>query len=227
MYRRRYPQTPANRFALLENGFDESSFAALPDFVPAARNGPPVLLHSGIVYPSERDPGALFEALGRLAARERIRAGDFVIRFRASVHESLLRELAKTHRVETFVEIQPPIPYRDALSEMLVADALLVMQGANCNEQTPAKVYEYLRAGRPIFGLADPRGDTGRMLADLGYPLVTPLESADAIEAALPAFLEALRAGTLPVAPRTVVDRYSRRALTARFAALLDDVVEG
>jgi glycosyltransferase involved in cell wall biosynthesis len=224
LYRDRYPGTPPERFVLIENGYDESSFDGLPAVAGREQGAPPVLLHSGIVYPSERDPGALFEALGRLARGHRIAPGDFVIRFRASVHEGLLRTLAERHGVSAFIDIKPAIAYRDALSEMLGADALLVMQGANCNEQIPAKLYEYLRAGRPIFGLADPAGDTGRTLAGLGYPLVTPLESAEAIERALPAFLQALRAGTLPIAQRAVVDRYSRRTLTGRFAALLDQV---
>lgn len=227
MYRQRYPGTPAGHFELIENGFDESSFDGLPTSASATRSGPAVLLHSGIVYPFERNPAALFEALGRLSLAGRIAQGDFIIRFRASVHDDLLRELARSHRVEAFVDLEPAIGYREALSEMIDADALVVMQGASCNEQIPAKLYEYLRAGRPILGLADPRGDTGRTLSALGYPFVTPLESADAIERALPAFLEALRAGTLPVARPAVVDRYSRRALTGRFAALLDEVAPG
>ena len=160
-----------------------------------------------------------------MSAADTIRPGDFVLRFRAAVHEQLLRQLATAHRVEAFVDIQPAVPYRDALQEMLDADALVIMQGANCNEQIPAKLYEYLRAGRPILGLADPAGDTGRTLTTLGNPHVTQLESAEAIERDLPGFLSRLRAGALPVAPRSVIDRYSRRALTGRFAALLDSVV--
>lgn len=227
MYRARYPDTPAERFVLLENGFDEASFEGLANR-PLGRGGrPSMLLHSGIVYPSERDPAALFDALGRLARGRRIAAGQFVVRFRAAVHEDLLRDLARRHGVEAFVDIQPAIGYRDALREMMEADALLVMQGANCNEQIPAKVYEYLRAGRPILALADPAGDTGRTLAGLGYPFVTPLESAEAIERALPGFLAGLEAGTLPIAPRTAVERYSRRTLSGRFAALLDEVAPG
>ena len=209
---------------LIENGYDESSFDGLPAVTATAQGGPPVLLHSGIVYPSERDPGALFEALARLARDHRIEPGDFVIRFRASVHEDLLRTLADRCGVSAFMDIEPAIAYREALSEMLGADALLVMQGANCNEQILAKLYEYLRAGRPILGLADPRGDTGRTLAALGYPFVTALESADAIETALPAFVRALSAGTLPAVSRDVASRFSRRILTSRFAGLLDEV---
>lgn len=223
-YRQRYRKTAPERFVLIENGFDDSAFNGLEDRATKRREGPPILLHSGIVYPSERDPGALFEAVGKLCADGKIRRGDFVFRFRAPVHEQLLRDLAKAHRVEDFVDIQPPVPYRDALCEMLDADALVVMQGANCNEQIPAKLYEYLRAGRPILGLADPHGDTGRALISLGYPFVTKLEAAGAIEVMLPAFVSALGAGSLPAVGRDVANRYSRRRLTGVLAGLLDEV---
>ena len=35
-------------------------------------------------------------------------------------------------------------------------------------EQVPAKLYEYFRARRPILGLADPSGDTGRVMRESG-----------------------------------------------------------
>lgn len=225
LYRRRYAQTPGDRFVLIENGYDESSFEGIAEAAPRRKSRTPVLLHSGIVYPKERDPTALFVALGRLAASEAIRPGDFVLRFRAAVHESLLRNLARKHGVEEYVDLQPPIPYLDALREMLDADALLLMQGANCNEQIPAKLYEYLRAARPVFGLADPNGDTGRKLSELGYSHVIALESAEEIESALPDFLARLHAETLPTAGSAAASLYSRRTLTRRLAALLDSVV--
>lgn len=225
MYRQRYPAAPSDRFVLIGNGFDEDSFTGL---VARERSvhGPPVLLHSGIVYPSERNPTALFEALGVMSKAGRIEPGDFIIRFRAAVHETMLHDLSVRHGIQPFIDIQPAIPYRDALREMLEADALIVMQGSTCNEQIPAKLYEYLRAGRPILGLTDPIGDTALMLRELGYVHLAPLESAQAIERLIPEFLDMLNAGTLPVLPPSQIDRHSRRALTGRLAALLDTVVD-
>lgn len=228
MYAERYRETPDEHFRLIENGFDEPSFDNLRPREPAdgrlAR--PLVLLHSGIVYPSERNPRALFAALGNLASDGRISAGEFILRFRAPVHDALLEELASKHRVERFVEILPPISYREALQEMLDADALVAMQGSNCNQQIPAKVYEYLRAQRPVLGLADPVGDTGRLLASVGSEFVLKLESVDAIERELPRFVQRMVDGTLSQPTRQAIDRYSRRALTGRFAALFDEVLD-
>lgn len=223
LYLERYPGTPSDRFVLLENGYDESTFEGIEE-VDRRAAPVPVLLHSGIVYPEERDPSALFEALGRLQRSGAIGPGDFLLRFRAPVHGDLLRALAQKHQVGHFIEIAPRIPYGEALREMLEADALLVMQGSNCNEQIPAKLYEYLRARRPILPLADPDGDTGRTISSLGYPFVTKLESADGIVRNLPRFVAALKDGALPVASGEMVSRYSRRTLTGRLAEILDSV---
>ncbi|NLD56223.1 MAG: glycosyltransferase family 4 protein, partial [Burkholderiaceae bacterium] len=154
-YRRRFADLPAERFHLLENGFDESTFAGAKSLPENGSDGtaesrPLVILHSGIVYPYERDPAQLFKALGELKRDGRVRPGDVLFRFRAAAHEGLLRSLAADEDVEDLVEIAPSIPYPEAIAEMLSADGLLVLQANNCNEQIPAKLYEYLRAGKPI-----------------------------------------------------------------------------
>src|SRR5690606_219295 len=189
-----------------------------------AESRPPAILHSGIVHPYERDPAQLFKALGELKRDGRVRQGDVLFRFRAAAHEGLLRSLAAEEDVEDMVEIAPSIPYPEAIAEMLIADGLLVLQADNCNEQIPAKLYEYLRAGRPILGLATPEGDTGRKLRELGYPDVVPLESLELIREAIPPFLVSLRDGTVFRPAVTMVQQYSRRSLAGRLAALFNEI---
>jgi glycosyltransferase involved in cell wall biosynthesis len=225
-YRQRYPQV-ADRIGVFENGYDEESFARAEERLAASGVvGPldprgPTLLHSGIVYPDERDPRALFEAFGRLVAAQAL-ASPLRLRFRAAVHEGLLHDLAARHGVADRVDILPPVGYEDALQEMLRADGLLVMQAANCNQQIPAKIYEYLRAGRPIVTLADRAGDTARVLAAAGLRSISPLDQADAIERRLAEFASAPGEGTL--ARQDAVAGCDRRARTRQLAALLDRI---
>ena len=227
-YRELFPDTPAERFVLLENGYDESVFESSAAPAPAPPEGRPlVLLHSGVIYPSERDPRGLLDALAALKAAGRIREGEFLIRFRAAAHDELLSGLAAERGVSGFIELAPPVPYREAIAEMMSVDGLLVMQGRNCNAQIPAKLYEYLRAGRPVLGLADPEGDTGRTMRENGVRHVALMEDAEAVARVLPDYLDALRAGNAPVVPRAQVERFSRRGLTRRLAALLDELVPG
>jgi glycosyltransferase involved in cell wall biosynthesis len=228
-YRLRYPDVPPQRFCLIENGYDEQEFvAAIPPggTPPRAPAAPFVLLHSGIVYPSERDPGPLFAALGRLQRAGALDAATFRLRLRASVHEDLLARLAREHGIENLVEIAPPLPYRAALAEMREADGLLVLQAANCNDQVPAKLYEYLRVGRPILALADAQGDTAALMCAAGIDTVAALDDTAAIETALPRFLALARAGGAPLAPPDFVAAQTRRARTLQLAELLDEVVD-
>lgn len=221
LYRQRYPNS-TTRIEILENGYDEPAFATAaanaPDIGQPLNPGHLTLLHSGIVYPDERDPNALFAALARLPDRKRLK-----IRFRAPVHEDLLRRLAAARKLEDSVEILPAIPYREALAEMLRADGLLILQAGNCNEQIPAKLYEYLRAGRPILACAEPQGDTARLLVDAGITAIAPLNDPDRILTLLQNFVTAPTQGTL-AKPAAIADA-SRHARTRQLATLLDGIL--
>ncbi len=227
MYRQRYPEAAA-RIVVLENGYDEDSFAGVTEAPPRSADQvsgvarPLVLLHSGIVYPSERDPAQLFEALGRLARSAALTPADLRLRFRASVHDDLLRALAQAHGATEFLEICPAIGYRDALAEMLSVDALLVLQAANCNEQIPAKIYEYLRAARPILALTDPAGDTAGVLREAGLDAIARLDSVDEIAEALPRFVKAVKTGRAALPQAEATRRASRKARSEAFVELLD-----
>jgi hypothetical protein len=229
MYAERYPELPAARWAVIPNGYDEGPFhdvesAGIPE---RAAGAPLVLVHSGLLYPSERDPRPFFDALGALRRRGTVTPATLRVVLRASGFDDAYRPMLKDRGIEEIVRLEPPLGYRAALAELLAADGLLLFQAANCNHQIPAKLYEYLRAKRPIFAMTDAQGDTARVLFDAGVANVVPLDSEPAIVEALPRFLEAARRGTAPVPGSEVVDRYSRRARARELAALLESVAGG
>lgn len=226
VYRTRYAGPADDRFVMIENGFDEESFVAAEQGLDAAPLNPGcfTLLHSGVVYPSERDPTALFAALGRMRRDGRIDARRVRLRFRAPVHADLLRRLAIQTETSDLIEILPSMPYAQALAEMLRADGLMVMQGANCNEQIPAKLYEYLRARRPILGLADPVGDTASTLRRSGVTHIARLEDSEQVEAVITQFLAQAPSGASPAPLRAELAAMSRRARTRELAALFESV---
>ena len=224
MYRDRYPAV-TDRITVIENGFDEESFAGLFEAGTAKEPlnpGAVTLLHSGVVYPWERDPTQLFDAMRQLVQRGKLRRGEFRMRFRAAGHDDLLRALTQKRGLEDFVELLPPIAYRKALEEMVRADGLLVLQAASCNEQIPAKLYEYLRAGRPIIALTDRRGDTAALLREAGIDTIAALDSVDEIAALLDRFVAALRTNRAPLPNPEYVAHASRHERTASLALLLE-----
>lgn len=223
MFRARFPEVPAERFAMIENGYDEENFRAAQRSTPAERrNGPLRLVHSGTLYPSERDPRPFFGALADLSKAGTLSPSDLRIVLRATGHDDYLRTLVDEFGIGALVELAPPISYGAALAEMLDADGLLVLQAANCNQQIPAKLYEYLRARRPILALTDPAGDTAAALRNAGIDTIARLDDSADIARALPVFVERLRAGTAPVAADDRIVACSRRSRSRELATLFD-----
>jgi dTDP-4-amino-4,6-dideoxygalactose transaminase/glycosyltransferase involved in cell wall biosynthesis len=225
LYRSRYPDVPDERIAVIENGYDEESFHLLDGSIEAAGPlipGPLTLVHSGVVYPSERDPTHFFHALRRMLDEGALHPGELRVRLRASAHEGLLAQLIDRYAVADVVELAPPITYKEALKEMMRADGLLVLQASNCNEQIPAKAYEYLRCGRPIIGLTDPAGDTANMLRQAGVRNIAPLDSAEEIAREMRRFLGELQRGEPALPTAAYVTGSSRLQRTRELADLLD-----
>ena len=141
---------------------------------------------------------------------------------RACGHESYLIPLINKYGIGEIVHLKPPISYDEALVEMLEADGLLIMQSSNCNNQIPAKLYEYLRAQKPIFAMTDPNGDTAALLALAGVTSIAKLNSVDNISQELKKFLNAISNGNVSVTPMETVQYYSRESGTRKLAAMLN-----
>lgn len=230
-YRERFPELTDDRIHKLENGFDEETFSRAEQAcrpqrgrVAGGDQGPVTLLHSGVIYPRERDPLPLFRAIACLKRAGTLTAMDLKVVLRASGHEKEFGQALHELGIQDIVHLQPPVDYLAALQEMLTADALLLMQAANCNAQIPAKLYEYLRAGRPILALTDPDGDTGRTLAAAGSSAIARLDSEAEIHRLLPEFVQAVRSGSIDIPAASVVAGYSRESQTAMLAKWLDEV---
>ena len=228
MYAQRYGGEAERRISVIENGYDEQLFAGIAaeagssGTVRGDLDGTLRLVHSGVIYPAERDPAAFFTALSELRREGRVDAAKLQIVLRATGHDGYVAQLLDRAGIADMVEIAPPVPYRAALAEMLAADGLLLLQGRSCNRQIPAKLYEYLRSQRPVLGLA--AGDTAGALAAAGIGTIAPLEAKDEIKRAVVDFIGLLRAGRAPVASRSSIEQHSRRHKTQQLAELLHAV---
>jgi hypothetical protein len=223
--RARHPDVPEDRFAVIENGFDEASFAGLAPTRPFGKDMF-LLLHSGLIDAADRDPAVLLQALAKLHGDGVIGPQNFRLVFRAPGNGRWLARLAAEHSVGDLVAILPAIGYRAALAEMLGADALLVVQGASCASQVPAKVYEYARTGRPILGLTDPGSATDAALGALGVRERLGGGDAPRLAAQLRALISVRAAAPGWTADPRAVEGFSRERLTSELAHLLDRVTQ-
>lgn len=224
LYRERYPAYSPESIVVVPNGFDEEAFSSIPVVERKQGNGLR-FLHSGVLYPRQRDPTCFFEAVAELKRQGALNGGDVEFVFRGSGFESEYNERLSRLQIDDVVKLCPTVPYAEALAEMASADACMIFQASNCNQQIPAKVYEYLYCGKPILAFTDPVGDTGRLLSSLGVEFVAPLDDKQRIADTVKRFVAAMREGRVPTVARDRIAGYSRRELTGKLARLLDRVI--
>lgn len=223
----RYPHL-RDKFTVVSNGYDEDAFSRLQPQRTGIHSDTLLLLHSGVIYPQERDPSAFFAAVRALLDRGQLQRNRLCIRFRASGQEQSLTALAQAYGVADVFDAAPPLPYRDAVSEMMGADLLLLFQGRQFNAQIPAKAYEYIRCGRPVMGLVDGQGQSAAFLASFEATSMADIGTQGQIEQALLKWMNATSDSQSLQSNlhnnMINIQSYSRASQAARLASLLNEL---
>ena len=231
LLRKRYDSQPAGKIETILNGYDEADFADRP--VPAhQRSACFVLLHAGNVNADFRDPRPLLEALRKCAdagtidlARTRVRllgGGPF-----ADSRE--LRDAIDRLQLRDVVETIARVPYAQSLEQLAASDVLLLLQSSpDTVGLVPAKLYEYLRAQKPVLALV-PAGATAEVLSITGGGWAISPQNSKALCEALAKAFRGWQDGTLADhrADMSVLRRFDRRELTRQLARLFDRLVLG
>ena len=225
----RYPTLDPARCHVISNGYEEWSFLEAEKLVDRGvakdQTGVLQILHSGTIYPTpDRDPSPFFDAVKSLKDKGAISAHTVKFVLRASGHDDWLEALLKSRAISDIVSLAPPLPYLEALAEMMTVDGLLILQGHTSNPAIPAKLYEYLRAQTPILALLDSGGSTASLMNELEAGVVAPIADAIQIEKKLLEYVEQIRSGNRASAPVDNIISFSRSELTQRLAVLFDSL---
>ena len=225
-WKTRLPQHASN-FHLLWNGFDPDD-KVVPD--PIAGRANRVLAHVGTLY-GHRTPEPVLSSLRRLLERGRIDTSALRIRLIGIIDPKI--EQANTALFEWLRErgmlyiSQGVVPREEAQHEARNADYLLLVDITDRGGYAvPAKIFEYIRAGRPILAYTDEDSPVDRILSKAGIPYkaIYRGESEDRIDEKLLAFLSFSSDVTLP--SEWFLDQFDGRRQTAVLARLLDKCVK-
>lgn len=223
VYTERYPTYSSEKWHLIENGYDEENFARASKRPPSKRNDNEiVLVHAGILYPRERDPTHFFDALSELKQENYFVDKSVQVILRATGHDEYYAPILEEKGISDIVMLAPGIAYEDALTEMMSADGLLLFQAQGCNNQIPAKIYEYMRAQRPLLALTDPIGDTATVTNTANAGIVAPLDRVNDIKSAMQEFIRQIQENSYSVAAMSDVAKYSRQHGAKKLASILD-----
>ncbi len=233
----RYPAVAPEKFVTITNGYDEADLSRVRPR-PSDRFE---IIHPGLIDAENRDPMPLLRAV-RVAfdngwldpERTRVRLigtgpyGDA---------PAFRRQLAAVGLGDRLEILSQRMPYLEALGYAAGSDVLVVLSEplgdsvkaqrvrAWSAMQVPAKVYEYLRMGRPILALV-----SGGAVAELldqtqGGTTVAPGDVPAIARALGELYRQRTRAPTRLPPARPPVQAYERRALSQRLAEVLETLV--
>jgi glycosyltransferase involved in cell wall biosynthesis len=209
----------AAKIVTIPNGFDPERFVGVPTVRKS--DNIPTMLHAGELYYG-RDPRPLLDALKILqSGPERLPLQiDFVGRATEGTFD--LAEEIRTRVLEDCVSIHGQMPYTQAIQRMLGADILLLLQAAGHPLGVPAKLYEYLGAGRPILALAEPEGDIAWALrTSKVLHRIAPPTDVERIKQALVELTGEIKAGLPAVPEPAALQQFTRERMAQRFAECL------
>lgn len=224
-----YPEWQ-HKFVTITNGYAEelrsvsSSQGNLGAIARTEGVGAPTLelCHFGTVY-GNRSPIALFRAIQELSDEGMVSASRLRLRFVGAwdVNDSDCIQLAKALEERGVLRLIPPVSHQECLQEMARSDVLLILQ-PDYPLQVPAKIYEYIVAGRPLLVIGG-EGATANLVQRHRLGRCCP-NTVQEIKRTLVSILSSESALLAPTPADT--EQFSYRALSGRLAELLDRVCE-
>lgn len=220
-FRREFPDH-AHKVHAIWNGFDPAEDVGA---LPIPKRPGPVIAHVGAIY-TGRSPDAVLASVLRLRAADGARWGRIRVALIGPLgHGARVDpELVETGQREQWLDYAPKlIPKADAQRLAAEADYLLLLQPQS-SVQVPAKLFEYLRIGRPILAYA-PKGSAIEWLlerAGVPFQCIYPGEAAEAIDAKVRALVET------PPGPYRAsdwfLDRFDARSQTRHLVELVRQI---
>ena len=225
-------QTPV---VLITNGFDEDDFAEAGEpssgapgvqFFPDPENGSEKILdtpapqrprtkvrlvHTGL-FAADGNPINLWDALAERCAADPVFRERLQIRLAGKVDAAVTEAVRARGLGGNLVELGY-LPHDETVREQRAADILLLplRREPEYAKVLPGKIFEYLAARRPVLGIGQEDGAAAAVLRDATAGQMFDWDKKEE----LLAFLDAEH-------PQTEgIEKYTRRALTAQLAELL------
>lgn len=197
----------------ITNGYDTSD-------VQTSLDAKFTLSHIGSLL-TDRNPEVLWNVLSALVEEHQDFAEHLKIQLGGTVSEQVLQSISE-HGLEDFVELLGYVPHNKVEGLQQSAQVLLLLEIDS--EETkgiiPGKVFEYLKAQRPILAIGPAAWEGGQLVNDTESGIYCTPEDSNLLKEVLLKWFNAYKTGGLTIQSKGT-EKYHRRALTEQLAKFI------
>jgi len=216
------------RMHVIPNGYDDEDFRLDRKENPEGREYRFTITYTGSLY-QRRTPDVFLEAAGRLVESGIIPADKLRIRFIGSMKEGPVRRVARQSGLEGIVEVLPYMNHKDCIEHMLKSHVLLLLEGGRGSECFyTGKLFEYIRANRPILALVPLKGAAADLVRRTRTGIICDWSDTAAVERGIAELYDRWTRGSMTLNPNLgEIRKYERKALAGKLAGILDELAAG
>jgi glycosyltransferase involved in cell wall biosynthesis len=221
----RYPNTDAEKFNVITNGYDEQDFNSFN--FQEIKTEKFVITYTGTMY-GEDTPENFFKAIENLVSAGSLKVEDLLIRFVGRMSSKATEQIACfSSKYRDTIELIDYVPHEQSIKKLEESYALLFILngGEECRGIYSGKIFEYIRTNRPIITIV-PEGVARDLIIETNTGYCCYPDNISEIENAI-SCIYLMWQGVEPrlkVNYESVLD-YERKALTNKLDKIIDNVL--
>jgi hypothetical protein len=217
-----FQELGAEQIEVITNGFDTDDFSSLLEL----KSDKFEVCHLGSMN-KDRNPVILWKVLSGFCNTVDGFKNDLKISFLGFTDYSVTKNLENEGLTE-FVEMVKYLPHKEVLQRAKNADILLLPLNntPNVNGIIPGKLFEYMALEKPIFCIGDIEGDSSKIIGETNSGVTVDFADEEAMREYVLGKYKDFKTGKDFHIGSIGIEKYSRKTLTGKMAALLDEMTE-
>lgn len=203
---------------VLSNGYDDSGFED-----ETALDAKFTISHIGMMN-ADRNPVIFWKALSELVTEHEDLASDLSVKLIGKC-DQVVYQSVKEFKLSSYVNFIAYVAHKDVLAYQRASQVLLlaVNNVPSAKSVVTGKVFEYLQSKRPILGIGPLDGDLADILEETSSGHMVDFNDLEAVKKVLLDYYRAFKKEELVLNSKGV-EKYHRKSLTKKLAAILKDV---
>lgn len=205
---------------VITNGFDTDDFEI----------GTPITLYPGFMLHhtgalnKDRNPYTLWKVLGDLCREQPDFKKNLVLKFTGKTDAIVFGSLKENGLLDNAQRTEY-MPHSQVVKVMMQSPVLLLPLNNTPNNKgvLSGKLFEYLAAKRPVFGIGMPDGDAAEILKQTGAGTMCDFDDYEATKKTILDLYARYQRGELTVSSSSI-EQYSRKHCAQRYASFLSEL---